>query len=117
VFLGSLSYETFSGENDVDPGDQFSFSVGTAFAVSPSSSLFASMSNQFLDEGEVGGRRIDGSDLTAVTLNLGGSTIVSRGFLVSLTTGIGVSEDAPDYSIGLSGSLRTNALRRLLVQP
>ncbi len=82
-------------------------------AVSPSSSLLATISNQFLDETEFAGEQIDGSDLTAVNLNLGASTIVARGILLNLTTGIGVSEDAPDYSIGLSGSVRTNALRRL----
>ena len=113
VFLGSLSYQTFDEDDDVEPGDQFAFSVGTALAVSPSSSLFATISNQFLDETEFAGEQIDGSDLTAVTLNLGASTIVARGILLNLTTGIGISEDAPDYSIGLSGSVRTNALRRL----
>ena len=48
---------------------------------------------------------------TSITLNLGASTIVSRGLLLNLTTGIGSSEEAPDYSIGLSASLQTNALR------
>ena len=114
VFLGSLSYQTFDEDDDVEPGDQFAFSVGTGLAVSPSSSLFATISNQFLDETEFAGEQIDGSDLTAVTLNVGASTIVARGILLNLTTGIGISEDAPDYSIGLSGSVRTNALRNLL---
>ncbi len=114
VFLGSVSYETFDEDNDVEPGDQFAFSVGTALAVSPSSSLFATVSNQFLSETDVAGDRIDGSDITAVSLNLGASTIVARGILLNLTTGIGVSDDAPDYSIGLSASVRTNVVRRLL---
>jgi hypothetical protein len=114
VFLGSVSYETFDEDNDVEPGDQFAFSAGTALAVSPSSSLFATVSNQFLSETDVAGDRIDGSDITAVSLNLGASTIVARGILLNLTTGIGVSDDAPDYSIGLSASVRTNVVRRLL---
>ena len=113
VFLGSASYQTFEEDDDVEPGDQFAFSVGTALAVSPSSSLFATISNQFLAETEFRNQQIDGSDITAVALNLGASTIVARGILLNLTTGIGISEDAPDYSIGLSGSVRTNALRNL----
>ncbi len=113
VFLGSVSYQTFEEDDDVEPGDQFAFSVGTAMAVSPSSSLFATISNQFLAETEFDSDKIDGTDITAVALNLGASTIVARGILLNLTTGIGISEDAPDYSIGLSGSVRTNAVRNL----
>jgi hypothetical protein len=114
VILGSVSYQTFFEEDDVKPGDQFAFSVGTALAVSPSSSLFALISNQFLAETEFDNQQIDGSDITSATLNLGASTIVARGFLLNLTAGIGISEDAPDYSIGLSGSVRTNALRNFM---
>ena len=114
VILGSVSYQTFFEEDDVEPGDQFAFSVGTALAVSPSSSLFALISNQFLAETEFDNQQIDGSDITSATLNLGASTIVARGFLLNLTAGIGISEDAPDYSIGLSGSVRTNALRNFM---
>lgn len=113
VFLGSLNYQTFFKDDDIELGDQFAFSFGTALAVSPGSSLFASISNQFLDETEFGNEPIDGSDITSVVLNLGASTIVSRGFLLNLTTGIGISDDAPDYSIGLSASVQTAALRNL----
>jgi hypothetical protein len=113
VFLGSVSYQTFFAEDNVEPGDQFAFSFGTALAASPSSSLFALVGNQFLSETELGNQRIDGSDISSITLSLGASTIVARGLFLSLTTGIGISEDAPDYSIGLSGSVRTNALRNL----
>lgn len=114
VFLGSISYETFFENDNIEPGDQLAFSFGMALAVSPDSSFFASISNQFLDETEFENEQIDGSDLTSITLNLGASTIVSRGFLFNLTTGIGISDDAPDYSIGLSASVQTDALRDFL---
>lgn len=114
VFLGSLRYRTFPEEDDIALGDQFIFSFGTALAVSPGSSLFASISNQFLDETKVGNQQIDGSDLKSVVLNLGASAIVSKSILLNLTTGIGITDDAPDYSIGLSASMRTAALRHIL---
>ncbi len=114
VFFGSASYRTFFEDEGIEPGDQFALSFGTALAVSPSSSLFASISNLFLAETEFGNEQIDGSDITAVSLSLGASTIVSKGVLLSLTTGIGISENAPDYSIGLSASLQTDALRIFL---
>ncbi len=114
VFFGSASYQTVFEDDDIGPGDQFSFSFGTALAVSPSNSLFLSLSNQFVAETKIGNQRIDGSDITAATLNLGASSIISRGILLNLTTGIGVSENAPDYSIGLSGSMQTDSLRNFL---
>jgi len=114
VFFGSASYRTFFEDEDIEPGDQFAFSFGTALAVSPSSSLFASISNLFLAETEFGNEQIDGSDISSFALSLGASTVVSRGVLLSLTTGIGISENAPDYSIGLSASLQTDALRNFL---
>ena len=114
VFFGSASYRTFFEDEGLEPGDQFALSFGTALAVSPSSSLFASISNQFLAETEFGNEQIDGSDITAVSLSLGASTIVSKGVLLSLTTGIGISENAPDYSISLSASVQTDALRNFL---
>ena len=112
VFFGSASYQTVFEDGDIKPGDQFFLSFGTALAVSPSSSLFMSLGNQFVAETEVGNQGIDGSDITAATLNLGASSIVSKGFLLNLTTGIGISENAPDYSIGLSGSVQTDALQK-----
>ncbi len=114
VFFGSASYRTFFEVEGIEIGDQFALSFGTALAVSPSSSLFASISNQFLAETEFGNEQIDGSDITAVSLSLGASTIVSKGVLLSLTTGIGISENAPDYSISLSASVQTDALRNFL---
>jgi hypothetical protein len=114
VFFGSASYRTFFEDDDMEPGDQFAVSFGTALAVSPSSSLFASISNQFLAEREIGNERIDGSDVSSFALNVGASTVVSRGILLSLATGIGISENAPDYSVRLSATLQTDALRTFL---
>ena len=114
VFLGSASYRTFFKDGGIKPGDQFAFSFGTALAVSPSSSLFASITNQFLGKTKFGNEQVDGSDLTSVAFSLGASTIISRGLLLNLTTGIGISENAPDYSIGLSASMQTDALRNFL---
>jgi hypothetical protein len=114
VFLGSLNYQTFSEEDGIEPGDQFSFSFGTAMAVSPTSSLFATLNNQFIDRTTLGSEQIGGTDFSSISLGLGASTVVSKRVLINLTTGIGLSENAPDYSIALSASMQTDALRELL---
>lgn len=110
AFFGSAGYQFIFENDDFDPGNQVFFQLGTALAVSPDSSLIVSINNQFFSDSEMNGQNIDGSDLTAVTLNLGASTIVSKGVLLSLNTGIGVTEDAPDYSIGLSSSVNFDLL-------
>lgn len=114
VFFGSASYLTFFEDDGVEPGDQVGVSFGAALAASPSSSLFASISNHFLGETEVGNERIDGSDVSSFALNIGASTVVARSVLLSLTSGIGISENAPDYSIRLSASLQSDALRNFV---
>ncbi len=116
VFFGSLNYRTFYEDDGIEPGDQFTLSFGTALAVSPTASLFATLTNQFIDDTKFGNQQFDGNDITAISLGLGASAVVSRGILFNLTTGIGLSENAPDYSVILSASFQTDALRRLLYQ-
>ena len=112
AFFGSTGYQAVFENDGVDPGNRITASLGTALAVSPESSLLASIENQFVSETEIDGTEIDGSDLTAVTLNLGVSTILGRDTLLNVTTGIGVTDDAPDYSIGISLPIKTDAFVR-----
>lgn len=114
VFLGSMAYRSFSTQDGFRPGDQFSVSIGSALSVSPSSSLFATLSNDFFDDARAQSETLEGSDLTSIVLNLGASTVVARQSLISLSAGIGVSEAAPDYTISLSGSFRTRGLKDLM---
>ena len=114
VFLGSLSYRTFFEENGIEPGNQFGLSFGTALAVSPSSSLFATLSNQFIQKSTFATSQIDGTDFRSISLRLGASAVVSKRVLFSLATGIGLSEHSPDYSIEFSASMQTDALGEFL---
>jgi hypothetical protein len=114
VFLGSINYRTFSEEGGVEPGDQFGVSFGTALAVSPMSSLFATINNQFINKTKRNNAQSDGTDINAYSLSLGASTLLTKGVLFSLTSGIGITEDAPDYSLVLSASVYSDALRRFV---
>ena len=102
AFFASLGYQENFEEDGVDPGNQWAFSLGAALAVSPESYFIGSLDNQFFSETDINGVRIDGSDLNAVTLNLGISKILRRGALLNVFTGIGITEDATDYSLGFS---------------
>jgi hypothetical protein len=106
VFFGSASYGTTFEKNNFDPGDNISFSVGTFLAASPDTSLSFILSQTFVDEIEVDNRMIDGTDKVIGTFSLGASSIIGRGKLLNFTTGIGLTDAAPDYSVGISMSMR-----------
>jgi hypothetical protein len=102
VFVLDVAYTTSLEDNDVDPGDQISFSIGTLLAASPETSLRFFLSQSFVDEVEVGGREIPGSDQVVGTFVIGASSIVSARVLLDVTAGIGLTEDASDYFVRVS---------------
>lgn len=106
VFVAGGFYETVFEEDDIDPGDQFGFNIGTFLAASPKTSLSVVLSQSFIDEFEVGGQRIDGSDRVNSMLSFGAGAVLGRNFLLSATVGVGLTDDSPDYSVALSLPIR-----------
>jgi hypothetical protein len=106
VFTGSLSYGTTLEQDGIKPGDQLGFSVGVLLAASPETSLRAALNQTFIDELKVGDATISGSNQVVGTLSLGASAIVGRGKFFDITAGVGLTDAAPDYSIGASLSIR-----------
>jgi hypothetical protein len=106
VFLGSASYATTFEEDDVKPGDALGFSVGALLAASPETSLRVILNQTFVNELQIGDRTISGSDQVIGTLSLGASSIIGRGKFLDITAGVGLTDAAPDYSIGASLSIR-----------
>lgn len=106
VFFGRVFYGTTFAENNLDPGDNIGFSIGTFLAASPDTSLSFVLNQTFSDEFEVNGRAIDGTDRVISTFNLGASTIIGRGKLLNFTAGIGLTDAAPDYSVGVTFTMR-----------
>jgi hypothetical protein len=60
----------------------------------------------FTQEGEIGGDRVPGSNQVSSQLIFGVSSIVGRRTLLSLAAGVGLTKDAPDYSVYLSLPMR-----------
>jgi hypothetical protein len=54
----------------------------------------------------VDGRKIEGTDQVSTSLFIGASSIVAPRVLLDVTAGIGLTEDAPDYSITVSLPIR-----------
>jgi hypothetical protein len=108
VFIGSVSYGTTFEKDDINPGDQLGFSVGALLAASPETSLNIILNQTFVNELEVGDRALSGSDLVVGTLNFGASSIIGRGKFLGLTAGMGLTDNAPDYSVGISFAVPFN---------
>lgn len=60
----------------------------------------------FAQELEINGRRVDGSDQVNSILALGASSILGRRTLLSVSAGIGLTEESPDYSVFVSLPMR-----------
>ena len=112
VFIGSASYGTTFEKDDINPGDQLGFSVGALLAASPETSLRVVLNQTFVNEVEVGDTAIGGSDQVFGTLNFGASSIIGGGKFLDLTAGIGLTDEAPDYSVGVSVSIRVDVPTR-----
>jgi len=106
AFVAGVSYERAFEHNDVRPGDEVGFSIGTVLAASPETSLSFSFSHNVSNEVEVDGRGIDGSDGVDGVLSVGAASILGRGLFVNSSVDIGLTDDAPDYAIRLSVPIR-----------
>ncbi|EAR21782.1 transporter [Nitrococcus mobilis] len=102
VFIGSLSYTTRFEKNGIDPGDELGFSVGALLAASPETSLRLIINQSFVDKIKVDGRAIDGTDRVIASLGFGASSIVGHGKFLDFSATAGLTDQAPDYSVGVT---------------
>lgn len=107
VVVGSISAATFRVRDRIEPGDQYAFSLGTFLAVSPEAALRLSLQQAHAEEIKLNGSRLPGSDRLAAILTTGVSVILGRRLLLDVAADVGVTEDAPDYT------LRVNLSRRV----
>lgn len=108
AFIGTASYEyTFEDEGD-RPGDQLDLTLGTLLAASPETSLRMQLQQSFIDNAEIDGRVLNGTDQNQSVVVFGVSSILGRGVLLDVATGIGLTDDAPDYFIEVSLPIRFN---------
>ena len=106
AFVAGIGYSTVLEKNDIEPGDTLSLSVGAVLAASPSTSLRLAFSQQFTDEVEIGGQKLDGSDSTAGVLTIGASTTIGRRALLDVALDVGLNDDAADYAVRVAMPIR-----------
>lgn len=110
AFVGGLSYQYSLEDDDIQPGDLYSASIGSYIALSPETSVRFLLSGGYQDDTRLDGIEFNGSDRTLGTLTVGGSTLIAPGTLLSLSAGIGLTDDADDFSITLSLPIRFGPL-------
>ena len=106
AFVANIAYTKKYERDNIEPGDQFSFSVGAVLAASPDTSLQFSFAQAISRDIRVNGTAIRESDQNQGILSIGASSILGKGVLLNLSVGIGVTNDAPDYVVQLSLPIR-----------
>ena len=106
VFVGTGGYTKAFQSNQINPGDQSNFSLGTFLATSPETTLRGVLSQTFLQNVTIRGVEFKGSNTVQSLLTFGASSILGRGILVDLQVGFGLTNPAPKYTVVLSSTWR-----------
>lgn len=106
VFFGTLSYAHDLGRDApagrIQMGDAFGLDLGAVLAVSPETSITFGLSQDFRGRTQLDGLGAPGTDTVASTLQIGFDRVLTRRLLFDLTLGVGLTRDAPDYSVQIS---------------
>ena len=106
AFIATLNYASSFENKNIKPGDNYGLTLGTILAASPKTSLQFSFSNTFIQETELNGEKIPGSDGTQGILSLAATSVVSRDSVFIVSLGVGINEAAPDYTLSISVPLK-----------
>lgn len=106
AFVSGLSFQHAFESGEVRRGWTAAANFGGFIALSPETSLRLVLSGAYQDETEVAGNKIGGTDRTIGSFVVGGSTLIAPGTLLNLSAGIGLTDDADDFSIALSLPIR-----------
>lgn len=109
IFVGSIAYEYTFEESDIQPGASIAASLGSYIALSPQTSLSLQVAIAYEAETRIAGVAVDGSDRKFGSLIIGGSTLIGRSSLLNFSVGVGLTDDADDFSISVSVPVRLDS--------
>jgi hypothetical protein len=104
TYTHSLSYGESFGK--VHLGDEYDWQLGGLLAVSPDTSLSLTFSQLFRERTAVNAQPIAGSDGVAGQLLFGVDQVITPKVLLDVSLGVGVTRDAPDYTLTVSLPIR-----------
>lgn len=106
AFIAGAGYTWNTEDDDLRPGNEIFASLGAALAVTPETSLRATLDQRFVSDIELDSDTIDGSNTNETSLTFGGSVLVNRNTLLDVAFSAGLTEEAPDYSLIVSLPIR-----------
>lgn len=106
VFIGGLSYQHAFEKESVQPGSLLAGNFGSYIALNPQTSLSLQLSLASQKPAKVDGEPIPGSERLLGSLVVGGSSLVGRGTLLNVSLGVGLTDDADDFTVSLSLPVR-----------
>ena len=106
VFTSGFQYAKSLEHNNVEPGDQYTPSIGMLFAVSPETSLRVASQLTFANSTKQNGADIPGSNQLVGVFEFGVLSILGPGLVLDLTADAGLTPDAPDFSFKVSFPIR-----------
>ncbi len=108
VFFGSLNYFVNLKRNlgadfgVINPGDSVEYSLGLALALTERASINFSLQNIFTFQTRQNSVRIRESEVNSSSFLVGSSFRFSKRYSLSISVGIGLTADSPDYQIHFS---------------
>lgn len=106
VFIGGLSYQHTYEKESVQPGSLLAGNFGSYIALNPRTSLSFQLSLASQKPTKIDGEPIPGSERVLGSLVVGGSSLVGRGILLNVSVGMGLTDDADDFTVLLSLPVR-----------
>lgn len=106
VFYGTVSYQAPLTSGNRSPGDILGVTIGTILGASPETSMRFFINQNFVSNSSLNGQTLSGTYGNISTLNIGGSTVLGKGFFMDLTAGVGLTRESPDYTVGTSFAYR-----------
>ncbi|MEW6186882.1 MAG: transporter [Thermodesulfobacteriota bacterium] len=94
------------GFHDIQPGKTIGYNLGLGFAVNEKVSLSAQVLGSYQWDTESEGKKLSGSSNEPVSFRSALTYRWSKKFFIEPSLGIGLNEDAPDFSLGLSATHR-----------
>ncbi len=111
VFTGNAYVESARERNGIQPGRQVGLSLAALLAASPQTSLSVGLDQVFAQKTRVEGLKLPGSAQLSSMLTLGSTTSLGKRALVSVSLGVGLSRDAPNYTLGVAVPIRFDFLQ------
>ncbi|MDY7573532.1 transporter [Actimicrobium sp. CCI2.3] len=106
VWTTNLAYESTFKKGAFQPGAQVGLSLAALLAASPESSLSVGVDQTFSRASRINGVSVAGSDQRAAVLTLGASSLIGKNTLLSVSAGIGLTRNTPDYVINVALPIR-----------